>query len=195
MPTLVVIAGPNGAGKSTLAPALLHGLLRVDAFVNADVIARGLSGFDPDGAAIQAGRVMPRRRSELASLRADFACETTLARRGVAPWIAGRVTGGYGFRLVHVWVASAELRFARVAERTRAGGHAVPDEVVRRRYAAGMRNFLRLYQPLAASWYVYDNSGDAEVSLVAEGSRRQVLAVYDDAGWTSFLRGGGSETA
>jgi predicted ABC-type ATPase len=95
MPNLVVIAGPNGAGKSTLAPALLHGLLGLDAFVNADVIARGLSGFDPDSAAIQAGRVMLQRLRELAEARADLAFETTLASRTFAPWIERQVAAGY----------------------------------------------------------------------------------------------------
>ena len=95
MPNLVVIAGPNGAGKSTLAPALLHGLLGLDSFVNADVIARGLSGFDPDRAAIQAGRIMLQRLDELAEAREDFAFETTLASRTFAPWIGDLIASGY----------------------------------------------------------------------------------------------------
>jgi predicted ABC-type ATPase len=86
-PNIVVIAGPNGAGKSTTAPALLAGVLGVIEFVNADVIAQGLSAFNPEGAAMQAGRVMLRRLKELAASRASFAFETTLASKSFAPWI------------------------------------------------------------------------------------------------------------
>jgi predicted ABC-type ATPase len=96
MPNIVVLSGPNGAGKSTIAPGLLQGLLGVDAFINADVIARGLSAFDPESAAIQAGRIMLERLHELARQRADFAFETTLASRTFAPWIRDRTEAGYG---------------------------------------------------------------------------------------------------
>src|SRR5688572_6302437 len=84
MPHLIVIAGPNGAGKSTAAPALLHGLLGIEHFVNADVIARGLSAFDPESVSIQAGRIMLQRLRDLASRGEDFAFETTLASRSFA---------------------------------------------------------------------------------------------------------------
>lgn len=100
MPYLIVIAGPNGAGKSTAAPGLLDGLLGIEDFVNADVIARGLSAFNPEGAAIQAGRIMLERVRELATEGKDFAFETTLASRSFAPWIAQlRKEQGYEFRL------------------------------------------------------------------------------------------------
>src|SRR6266516_614036 len=112
MPNLVVIAGPNGAGKSTVAPTLLRDLLGIDEFVNADVIARGLSAFDPESAAIQAGRIMLQRLRQLAQQRADFAFETTLASRSFAPWIAGLLESGYVFRLVYLWVESVELCIA-----------------------------------------------------------------------------------
>lgn len=86
-PSVVILAGPNGAGKSTAAPALLHGTLSVNEFVNADVIAHDLSATDPDGAAIAAGRVMLARLRELAGRRVSFAFETTLASRTFAPWL------------------------------------------------------------------------------------------------------------
>src|SRR6266542_6459272 len=97
-PHLVVLAGPNGAGKSTAAPALLVGTLGVAEFVNADVIAQGLSAFHPEQAALKAGRVMLERLGQLASRRATFAFETTLASRTFAPWIAElRRSDGYAF--------------------------------------------------------------------------------------------------
>lgn len=121
-PSVVVLAGPNGAGKSTAAPALLHGRLAVEQFVNADEIARGLAGFAPETAAIPAGRIMVARLKELARTRANFAFETTLASRSFAPWLASLVAGGYRFHLVFLWLPSADLAVARVADRVRLGG-------------------------------------------------------------------------
>src|SRR5437763_2952844 len=133
-PSVVVIAGPNGAGKSTAAPALLSGVLGVSEFVNADVIAQGLSGFNPEGAAIAAGRIMLGRLKELANARKSFAFETTLASKTFAPWIAGLTRRGYEFHLIFLWLGSVELALDRIAQRVREGGHHVPDDVVRRRY-------------------------------------------------------------
>lgn len=169
-PAVVVIAGPNGAGKSTTAPALLAGVLRVNEFVNADVIASGLSAFNPEGAAIEAGRVMLRRLKELAAARASFAFETTLASKSFAPWIKRLCASGYEFHLVFLYLPSVELAVERVADRVRSGGHHVPDDVVRRRYLGGLRNFFRLYRPLATGWRFYDNSGKAGPRLIAAGS-------------------------
>src|SRR5207245_5581410 len=121
-PSIVILAGPNGAGKSTVAPALLRGALAVNEFVNADVIASGLSAFDPDSAAIAAGRVMLARIRELASQRVNFAFETTLASRSFAPWLRQLVTSGYSAHLVFLWLPSADFAVDRVAERVRTGG-------------------------------------------------------------------------
>jgi predicted ABC-type ATPase len=190
VPNLVVVAGPNDAGKSTVAPMLLRGRLGISEFLNADVIARGLSEFNPEGVAIEAGRVMLRRLRELARRQVDFAFETTLASRVFAPWIGTLIEDGYVFWLVYVWVASPELCIARVAERARTGGHDVPADVVRRRYTAGLKNFFHLYRPLAASWQVYDNSS-APIHLVAEAHRGETSAVYDHSAWSTIMRGFG----
>lgn len=173
-PSVVVLAGPNGAGKSTAAPALLHGRLAVEQFVNADEIARGLAGFAPETAAIPAGRIMLARLKELARSRANFAFETTLASRSFAPWLASLVAGGYRFHLVFLWLPSADLAVARVADRVRLGGHNVPEETIRRRYRAGIGNFNRLYRPIATDWRVYDNSESNAMRLVARGRGAQV---------------------
>lgn len=186
MPYLIVIAGPNGAGKSTAAPGLLDGLLGIEDFVNADVIARGLSAFNPEGAAIQAGRIMLERVRELAAEGKDFAFETTLASRSFAPWIAKlRNEQGYVFRLNYLWIPGPELSIGRIKGRVRDGGHFVPDDVVRRRYAGGLRNFFELYQPIADIWRVFDNSerGEREMRLVAYGESNSRVEVYDDHTW------------
>ena len=182
-PNIVVIAGPNGAGKSTTAPALLAGVLGVIEFVNADVIAQGLSAFNPEGAAMEAGRVMLRRLKELAASRASFAFETTLASKSFAPWIQRLCKGGYEFHLIFLYLPSPELAIERVANRVRAGGHHVSPEVVRRRYFGGIRNFFRLYRPLASQWRVYDNDDRSGPRLIAAGSAATEELVADAAMW------------
>jgi predicted ABC-type ATPase len=188
-PSIVIVAGPNGAGKSTVAPALLHGALAVDEFVNADVIASGLSAFDPESAAIAAGRVMLARLHELAEQRESFAFETTLASRTFAPWLRNLRATGYQIHLLFLWLPSAEFALDRVADRVRAGGHNVPAETVRRRYQAGLRNLFSLYEPLASAWRLYDSSG-LKPALIAERLEARGLRVYDEAVWTLVKRQG-----
>ncbi|HWB10548.1 MAG TPA: AAA family ATPase [Pirellulales bacterium] len=157
-PKVVVLAGPNGAGKSTSAPRLLRGALKVDEFVNADLIAQGLSGFAQNRVAFQAGRIMLARLHELAAARVSFGFETTLATRSYAPWLAELRAAGYTVHIVFLWLTNADEAIARVAERVRAGGHDVPEPTIRRRYQAGLKNLLQLYVPLADTWQVIDNS-------------------------------------
>jgi predicted ABC-type ATPase len=182
-PSLVVLAGPNGAGKSTLAPWLLKGTLGVSEFVDADVIARGISGFDPERAAFAAGRVMLARVRALAEQRVSFGFETTLASRSFAPWIARLRRAGYEVHLVFLALPAAEVAVRRVAERVRMGGHSVPETTVRRRYRAGLQNFFGLYKVLATSWRVYDNSGAAAPRLVASGRGDVVTRITDRKAW------------
>lgn len=182
MPHLILIAGPNGAGKSTAAPGILQGALEVSQFVNADTIALGLSGFEPERAAFQAGRVMLTRLHQLAAEHEDFAFETTLSSKSFVPWIKGLRNDGYHFHLVFLTLPSPELSIERVAERVRMGGHHVPEATIRRRYDKGIRNFFSLYQPLADGWRVYDNT-DITPRPIASGSGTQVECVTDAAVW------------
>ncbi len=186
-PLVVVLAGPNGAGKSTTGPQLLRGALAVDELINADTIAQGISQLRPDSVAIAAGRVMLHRMRQLARARKDFAFETTLATRSFAPWLDRLRSGGYRTHLCFLSLPSAELAVERVAERVRQGGHDVPEPVVRRRFAAGIRNFFAFYQPCFDTWQVYDNSGLAGPRLVAAGRNRVVDQVAEAAAWQSLL--------
>lgn len=158
MPNLIVIAGPNGSGKSTTAPKLLRDTLRVDEFVNADVIARGLSAFSPENAAFPAGRIMLSRMRALAASRKDFALESTLSSRTLAPWITRLKGDGYVIHLIYLWLASPELAVLRVKERVEQGGHDIPEPVIHRRYQRSMSNFFNIYRPVANSWLMLDNS-------------------------------------
>lgn len=167
-PTIIVIGGPNGAGKSTVAGSLL-GHLGARTFINADLIARGLSGLNPQSRAFESGRVMLHEMRRLTARMETFAFETTLASRSFAPWIKRLQRCGYEFWLEYVWAQSPEIALARVASRVRAGGHDVPEEVVRRRWCRSAFNFWHLYAPIAQRWVVYDNSTGGECERVAEG--------------------------
>lgn len=166
-PCVIALAGPNGAGKSTVGPDLLRGALQVTEFVNADIIAQGLSAFNADSVAIAAGRIMLARLRELGARRADFAFETTLSGRTQAKWIQRLLEAGYEFHLMFLWLPSAELAVERVRSRMELGGHSVPEETVRRRYSAGLHNFFHVYRPLASSWRFYDNSRETGPRMLA----------------------------
>jgi len=182
-PNIVVLSGPNGAGKSTTGPALLRDTFGITEFVNADTIARGLSAFDPEGAAIDAARVMLGRMRELARERADFAFETTLSSRTFASWLTDLRGEGYRVHVVFLWLPTADLAVERVAARVRMGGHRVAAEVVRRRYRAGLRNFFGLYKPMADSWRIFDNSAAGGPRLIAKGSGDSTTLVKAEAAW------------
>ncbi len=185
-PRVCVLAGPNGAGKTTVARPLVRDELGITTFVNADVIAQGLSGFDPAAAALAAGRLMLAQMAALAAAASDFAFETTLASRTFAPWLLARQQQGYDVLLVFVWVKSPELSIQRVAERVRTGGHDVPADTIRRRYQRGLDNFHRMYRPLARHWWCYDNS-QLGARLVAFGETDS-LSVIEPMTWQQIQR-------
>lgn len=188
MPDVLVIAGPNGAGKTTVAPALLRDLLLVREFVNADQIATGLSGFNSEATAFRAGRIMLERLHELARRQVDFAFETTLASRSLAPFIRQLKSSGYTFLLVYLWLENAKLARERIAQRVQSGGHDIPARIVTRRYRRSLVNFFELYQNLADEWRFYDNSGTRELRLVAAGSEQRELEVVDVKLWWTIRR-------
>lgn len=187
MPHLIIIAGSNGSGKSTSAPSLLKDSLEVADFVNADVIAQGLCAFQPENAAIQAGRIMLDRIHELAKKNIDFAFETTLASRTFSPWIYKLKEKGYKFHLIFLWLKNPDLSILRVKERVKSGGHFVPEETIRRRYTSGLKNFFKLYRPLTDSWQLYDNSNANQLSLIAYEVKGDCLVIQDNKIWNYLV--------
>lgn len=161
---ILIIAGPNGAGKTTYARACLPNS-EYRHFVNADLIASGLSPFDPDAVAIQAGRLMIQRLEELSEEGESFAFETTLSGLAYVEKIQAWKVLGYRIKIVFLMLESAELSIERVAQRVRLGGHNIPAEVVRRRFAAGLKNFREVYQQLSDSWALVENSGEEAVTI------------------------------
>lgn len=186
-PIVIIIGGPNGAGKSTTAPEILDTELRITEFVNADVIAKGLSAFAPEKSAIAAGRIMLDRLHELASRRENFAFETTLSSRSFAPWLQELVKDGYEFHLFFLTLPSPDLSVARVAGRVQEGGHHVPEPDVRRRFEGGLRNFFSLYRPISTTWKMYDNARRL-LQLIAMGSARDTEVVADRTRWDELKR-------
>jgi len=156
---IIIIAGPNGAGKTTFAAEFLPGEAACPDFINADLIARGLSPFAPESAAIAAGKIMLQQMAGKVRAGGSFAFETTLSGLNYARHIPRWRRAGYHVKLVFLSLPSVELALARVRARVAQGGHAVPEAVVRRRFDAGLRNFRDIYSRLVDSWALYDNSG------------------------------------
>ena len=182
-PHMIAVAGPNGAGKTSRAPHLLRDMFGLTEYVNADPIAWGLSAFRYEAVAFDAGRIMLKRLHKLAESRASFAFETTLSGRTYPRWIERQKKLGYEFHIMFFWLRSPELAIQRVRQRVREGGHDVGVEIIRRRYTKGARNFFRLYQPLANSWGVYDNSVYDDPRLIAVGGVESATTVFDDEVW------------
>lgn len=194
-PIVVVLGRPNGAGKSTAAPRLLKGALGVVEFLNADLIARGLSPFDPEGATLAASAVMLERMDALAARNISFGLESTLAARSLAPRLRALIAQGYKFHLVFLYLNSADLAAARVADRVRLGGHNIPEDTIRRRYNAGLKNFFDLYSPLATSWRMFDNSEPGKMSEVASGTRATIQRVTQRPLWDQIQRSYGDASS
>jgi len=165
---IVIIAGPNGAGKTTFAREFLPREADCPEFINADLIAAGLSPFDPDRAAIRAGRLMLDEIKRRVRKRESFSFETTLSGRHYASLISKWRAAGYHVKLIFLNLPAVELAVARVSARVAQGGHSVPEPVIKRRFDSGLKNFQNLYQSLVNSWALYDNSGEVP-RLIATG--------------------------
>jgi predicted ABC-type ATPase len=168
MPNLYIIAGCNGAGKTTASLTILPEILQCREFVNADNIAAGISPFNVEGVAIEAGRIMLHRINELQQLKDDFAFETTLATRSYVSLVHKAQARGYKVSLIYIWLNSPDLALQRVAERVSQGGHNIPENVIRRRYYRGIYNLFNLFMPICDFWTLADNSVK-ELKMIARG--------------------------
>lgn len=157
---IIIIAGPNGAGKTTFAREILPNEAGCPVFINADLIAAGLSPFAPEQAAIKAGRLMLEAMAEHLVRGESFAFETMLSGMAYARSIPRWRSAGYHVALIFLSLPSSDVAIDRVAERVRQGGHSVPPDVIRRRFRAGRKNFEGVYQALVDEWAEYDNSGN-----------------------------------
>jgi predicted ABC-type ATPase len=181
---VVVFAGPNGAGKTTHAENVLQ-TLGISTFVNADFIARGLSGTRSSSADFEAGRIMLKRLRQLGDMKTDFAFESTLSSRSFAPFLSRMKANGYRIAIYYFSLRSPSLAVRRVKMRVKLGGHDVPEADVRRRFERSLFNFMTLYMPLADSWHLFDNSRSASVRLIATSSHGE-QTIKDEKSWQSL---------
>ncbi len=156
---IVIIAGPNGAGKTTFAEEFLPKEADCLNFINADLIARGLSPFAPEKVAYRAGRIMFAQMIALVKARESFALETTLSGLGYARMIPVWHRAGYHVKIIFLSLSSVDIALARIRSRVTQGGHDIPEVVVRRRFKRGLIHFEQIYKRLVNSWVLYDNSG------------------------------------
>jgi len=162
---IIIIAGPNGAGKTTFARAFLPQEAAVLRFINADLIAAGLSPFSPERMAISAGRLMLKEIESCVQRGEDFAFETTLSGLGWLRCIKEWQGLGYLVSLYFLSLQSDDMAILRVAERVRQGGHDIPVDTIRRRFYSGLRNFKQHYQHAVNEWTHYDNSKNKLILL------------------------------
>jgi predicted ABC-type ATPase len=169
-PQLYVIAGPNGAGKTTFARSFLPDYAKCREFVNADLIAAGLSPFSPERTGLQAGKLLLQQIDRLAARRESFGFETTLAGVGYVRLFRRLRRRGYLIRTIFLWIPTVELALERIRVRVKTGGHSVPEADVRRRFSRGLKNFFTVYRPLCDSWALLDNS-EPVLKFVALGHK------------------------
>ena len=189
LPRVVIFAGPNGAGKSTHADAILSAL-GIETFVNADYIARGLSGRNTDAVNFEAGRIMLKRLRQLADAGEDFSFESTLSSRTFAPFLRNLKAQGYSVAIYYFALTNAQLAVRRVKLRVALGGHHVPSDVVKRRFARSLSNFFTLYSTIADEWTLFDNSASASAEQVAFQSKNQ-LQITDQRTWQKLQKQAG----
>jgi predicted ABC-type ATPase len=166
---LYIIAGCNGAGKTTASFTILPDLLNCKEFINADEIARGLSPFQPEKVAIEAGKLMLLRFDDLLKNKVDFAVETTLATKIYKFKILKARSEGYKIILLFFWLQDVKLALERVKLRVLEGGHFIDENTIKRRYKSGLRNLIDLYLPIVDQAMIFDNS-DNKYELLAEKS-------------------------
>jgi len=188
---LYIIAGCNGAGKTTASFTILPDILDCREFVNTDEIAKGLSPFQPEKAAIEAGKIMLHRIENLLKDNNNFAFETTLASKTYKNTILKAQAAGYHVTLLFFWLQNVELAKKRVQKRVTEGGHNIEHEVIERRYLGGIRNLFDIYLPIADNILIYDNSegkheliakksGGLDMIIIHKQKYNNLLAYYDN---------------
>ena len=176
---LYIIAGCNGAGKTTASFTILPEILGCKEFINADEIAKGLSPFQPESVAMQAGRIMLARMDELLQKGETFAFETTLATKSYKQKIEWAQANGYEVTLLFFWLDSPNIAKKRVAQRVAEGGHNIPLETIERRYYNGIANLFTIYIDMVDICYIFDNS-EGRKELIAQKERHKDIVIYNN---------------
>lgn len=177
---LYIISGCNGAGKTTASYTVLPEILDCREFVNADEIAHGLSPFNSGSVAIEAGKLMLRRIEDLLQRNETFSIETTLATRSYVNLVQRAKGQGYRVCLLYFWLNSPELAMKRVSERVSKGGHDIPQEIISRRYEAGINNLFKLFMPIVDYWAIFDNSETPRKKIAVGGNNADTEVFYPE---------------
>ena len=191
MPNLYIIAGPNGAGKTTFAKEFLPHYAKCSNFVNADLIAAGLSPFSPSTVSIKAGKLLLAEIDNFISHKVDFAFETTLAGKTYVNLIKEAKSKGYFIHIFFLWIPNDHLAKERIKQRVRQGGHNVPDVDVERRLSRSLKNFFGLYKVLADSWEIFDNSYIEPKPVVK--FNEEGLQISDKELYQQWVKSGGKQ--
>jgi len=181
-----IIAGPNGAGKTTFATKFLPEYVKCPNFVNADLIAQGLSPFSPGAVAIKAGKLVLEQIHYFANKGVDFAFETTLAGKLYVNLLKSLKAKGYNICLFFLWIPNTDLAVSRIKNRVAQGGHNIPTKDVLRRFNRSISNFFRLYQPFLDSWILFDNSGAVPI-LIAE-KKKVKITIVDESLYNDIVK-------
>ena len=176
---LYIIAGCNGAGKTTASFTILPEILGCKEFINADEIAKGLSPFQPESVAVQAGRIMLARMDELLQKGETFAFETTLATKSYKQKIEWAQANGYEVTLLFFWLDSPNMAKKRVAQRVAEGGHSIPSQTIERRYHNGITNLFAIYIDMVDICYIFDNS-EGRKELIAQKEKHKGIIIYNN---------------
>jgi predicted ABC-type ATPase len=185
-PSVYIIGGPNGAGKTTFAREFLPQYADCKNFINADLIALGLSPFSPEAAAFPAGRLMLEEIQRFAKHGDDFGFETTLSGTTYLNMIRRMRKQGYSVHIFYLWLPDVELALSRVRDRVLEGGHNVPEPIVRRRYVRSIKNFLRVYRSEVDFWTLFDNSGKVPAMIAVE--KQSKLHIIDEEFYNALIR-------
>lgn len=186
MKRLFIISGCNGAGKTTASYTILPEILNCKEFVNADEIAKGISPFNPESSAIQAGRLMLDRIRILIDKGNDFAFETTLATKSYRNYVQKAKENGYIVTLLFFWLRTPDLAVKRVETRVKEGGHNIPELIIRRRYENGLKNFFGIFEPIVDEWMFIDNSGEPYEIIAQKNSEDKLIRNLKI--WNSLLQ-------
>jgi predicted ABC-type ATPase len=189
MPTLYVIAGPNGVGKTTFADRYLPQTIRELEFVNADLIARGLSPYDPDSAAMEAGRTALTRIRQLVEEKRSFTWETTMSGKTAVGWLKSAKESGFKIKCYFLWVMQVEITLDRIRQRVSEGGHNIDPLVSQRRFYKTLQNFFTVYRPLFDSWKLFANDDNVRRLIAAQKDGR--LAIRDKTAFEKIMQEGG----
>ena len=179
---IYIISGCNGAGKTTASMTILPEILNCKEFVNADMIAAGLSPFQPEKVAFEAGRIMLERIDYLMQTNQTVAIETTLATKFYKNKLLKAIDNGYKVKLLFFWLPTCEMAINRVAIRVAEGGHNIPKDVIQRRYFRGIENLCEIYLPLCSNWIIFDNENESK--LIAEKNNFGEIIIVDNFKWS-----------